>query len=259
MGIQLKIKPLSLTKMKNAEYVTYMTRFRELIFSAQQQDGEMQNAIVDELPDFFMKQKEVFDADLMLLSSLLNHSRTYPESKALQLIDTVRNKQFVLIRNIVTTMRNSAVPDKRIAARALFRVIKAYRGVHRLPRPIKTAKLEALLLSLSEFGNPERIATLLLSDAVETLRNANEQYQKVLQQRVDRKQLTATEDSATIRLRLDKVYHEMEELLYARSIVTPSPALTTLLERLNVIIDETRTSYKQRLAALKRDGKTEKA
>lgn len=92
------------------------------------------------------------------------------------------------------------------------------------------------------------LAALTLTEVVASLKEKNQQYAALTEQRTNAQADNPIESAKKIRLRMDEEYDEMTTYAFAQSVVKPTATTATFINRLNTLIDETNALYNQRIA-----------
>lgn len=153
--------------------------------------------------------------------------------------------------NWITQMTKSPLAAQRTAAEKLYLPVKPYIGTARLANLQETAAIEGLLVDLDKDGMPEALASLTLTEVVASLKEKNQQYAALTEQRTNAQADNPVESAKKIRLRMDEEYDEMTTYAFAQSVVKPTATTATFINRLNTLIDETNALYNQRIAQAK--------
>lgn len=111
--------------------------------------------------------------------------------------------------------------------------------------------IEGLLTDLAKEGMPEALAAITLTEVVAALKEKNQQYAALTEQRTNARADLPVESAKKIRLRMDEEYDEMSTYAFAQSVVKPTQVTATFISRLNALIDETNALYNQRIALVK--------
>ena len=106
----------------------------------------------------------------------------------------------------------------------------------------------AQMSTLDKDGMPEALAALTLTEVVASLKEKNQQYAALTEQRTNAQADNPIESAKKIRLRMDEEYDEMTTYAFAQSVVKPTATTATFINRLNTLIDETNALYNQRIA-----------
>lgn len=255
MGTINKIKPIGLTKMNNAEYANFMTRFRGLI-PAGGSGGENDDDILSHEADsnslgITAKQLAAFDTDNALLVDLVNQSRISDETAQMLDVDQQRDDLVVYTTSTATQMAKSPIAAQRAAAETVRNILKPYIGIYKSANQQETAQIDGMLADLAKPGIPELVQTLGLTEVIATLREANTLYATLTAQRTNNKAASIKENSAVVRLRMDALYDDMTTMAFVQSVAAPTAETAAFVNNLNALINETSALYNQRIAAAK--------
>ncbi len=135
---------------------------------------------------------------------------------------------------------------ERDAGKFLYKVIKPYIGIARLPVAQETAKIQGLLIDLRKDENATYVTTLGLEAYLAELEKENNAYIALTSARTQSRAANKKDNSATIRQRLDSQYDDLVMLAQSFSVAQPSAAATTFVSNLNQLISETVTAFNQR-------------
>ena len=141
--------------------------------------------------------------------------------------------------------------SKSAAAKALWLVLKPYKGFHELPNQQETVTVAGMVLDLSKEENTVHVSTLGLTEYVNELNLTNTRYQTLTDQRTQSRETAKTDNSKTIRTEMDALYDYLSTVAFCMSVVTPTEDTARFVTQLNAIIDETNTAYNQRIAQVK--------
>lgn len=252
MGTIAKIKSIGLTKLNNAEYENFMSRFRGLIPPGESdKPDEISVLSVNNPLGISDAQLSAFDTDLTLLVDLVNQSRISDETAQMLDLDKQRDDLVVYTTTSVSQMTKSPLPAQRSAAQTVYNIIKPYIGIYKSANQQETAQIEGLLADLAKPGIPELINTLGLTEVIAALREANTDYATLTVRRTNNKAASIKENSTAVRLRMDSLYDDMTTIAFVQSVATPTPETAKFVNELNILIDETSALYNQRIAAAK--------
>ena len=138
------------------------------------------------------------------------------------------------------------------AGKYLYKVIKPYNGIARLPMAQETAKIKGLLLDLRKDENKPYVTTLGLDAYLAELEKENNAYDRLSQQRVQNRTISKKESGANLRKRIDVYYDDLTLLAQSYGVAKPSEKATAFIAALNQLIAETTAAYNQRMAASKK-------
>ena len=252
MGTITKIKPVGLTKMNNAEYENFMSRFRGLIPQGSDSPDIVSVRSVSNPLGITDEQLSAFDTDQALLVDLVNQSHISDETAQMLDVDKQRDDLVVYTTSSVTQMTKSPLSAQRSAAQTVYNILKPYIGIYKSANQQETAQIEGLLADLAKPGIAALIQTLGLTEVITALRDANTQYATLTAQRTSNKAHAIKENSAAVRLRMDALYDDMTTMAFVQSIANPTAETATFVNNVNALISETSALYNQRIAAAKK-------
>ena len=253
MGKITKVKDINIAKLNNAEYRTFMARYGSLI-AGDGGDSESPDEISFDPNDPLgipAELRTAFDSDFKLLTDAVNQSSASEETAQMSAIDKERDDLLTFITSTVSQMMKSPLAAQRTAAEKLYLAVKPYIGAARLANLQETAAIEGLLTDLAKEGMPEALAAITLTEVVAALKEKNQQYAALTEQRTNARADLPVESAKKIRLRMDEEYDEMTTYAFAQSVVKPTQVTATFISRLNALIDETNALYNQRIALVK--------
>ena len=165
-----------------------------------------------------------------------------------------RQRDNLAIYIITRISRAGTLPleAERDAGKYLYKVIKPYNGIARLPMAQETAKIKGLLLDLRKDENKPYVTTLGLDAYLAELEKENNAYDRLSQQRVQNRTISKKESGANLRKRIDVYYDDLTLLAQSYGVAKPSEKATAFIAALNQLIAETTAAYNQRMAASKK-------
>ena len=250
MGKITKVKDINIAKLNNAEYRTFMARYGSLI-AGDGGDSESPDEISFDPNDPLgipAELRTAFDSDFKLLTDAVNQSSASEETAQMSAIDKERDDLLTFITSTVSQMMKSPLAAQRTAAEKLYLPVKPYIGAARLANLQETAAIEGLLTDLAKEGMPEALAAITLTEVVAALKEKNQQYAALTEQRTNARADLPVESAKKIRLRMDEEYDEMSTYAFAQSVVKPTQETSAFINRLNALVDETNALYNQRIA-----------
>lgn len=245
-----KVKDINITKLNNAEYRTFMARYGNLLAGGGG-DSESPDEISFDPNDPLGIPQELrtaFATDFALLTDAVNQSSASEETAQMSALDKERDDLLIFITSTITQMTKSPLAAQRTAAEKLYLPVKPYIGTARLANLQETAAIEGLLVDLDKDGMPEALAALTLTEVVASLKEKNQQYAALTEQRTNAQADNPVESAKKIRLRMDEEYDEMTTYAFAQSVVKPTQETAAFINRLNALVDETNALYNQRIA-----------
>ena len=228
MSTYTKIKTLPLSLFNNAEYLSFMNHVLDLA-NGNSGGGD------SESPD-----------EISLLTG------TSQETEQMALHDTNRDNLAIYIITRISRAGTLPLEAERDAGKFLYKVIKPYNGIARLPMAQETAKIKGLLLDLRKDENKPYVTTLGLDAYLAELEKENNAYDRLSQQRVQNRTTSKKESGANLRKRIDVYYDDLTLLAQSHSVAKPSEKATAFIAALNQLIAETTAAYNQRMASAKK-------
>ena len=255
----ITVKSITLYSLNNAEYITFMNHVLNLARGEETEEEETPEVVSlsagEGVPELGLSEELLsgIEADMLNLSDTVDESQTSDETEEMELHEKNRNSLTTYILTRVTQAGTLPLETERQAGKSLYKKLKPYVGVTRLPVSQKTAKIRGLLLDLRKTENAPNVTTLGLDLYVNELEKENDEYNRLAQNRSKARAANKKESGATIRERVDKMYENLALLAQSYNIVKPTDRSTAFVKELNQLITETVAAYKQR----KNSGKSE--
>ena len=161
-------------------------------------------------------------------------------------LEANRDNLVIYITTRISRAGTLPLEAERDAGKFLYKVIKPYIGIARLPVAQETAKIQGLLIDLRKDENATYATTLGLDAYLAELEKENNAYSALTSARTQSRAANKKDNSATIRQRLDSQYDDLVMLAQSFSVAQPSAAATTFVSNLNQLISETVTAFNQR-------------
>lgn len=260
MSTYTKIKTLPLSLFNNAEYLSFMNHVLDLA-NGNSGDGDSESpdeisllTDSDGIPELGLTKEflDTYEADLLAMADVVDESRTSQETEQMTLHDTNRDNLAIYIITRISRAGTLPLEAERDAGKYLYKVIKPYNGIARLPMAQETAKIKGLLLDLRKDENKPYVTTLGLDAYLAELEKENNAYDRLSQQRVQNRTISKKESGANLRKRIDVYYDDLTLLAQSYGVAKPSEKATAFIAALNQLIAETTAAYNQRMAASKK-------
>ena len=255
MSTYTKIKTLPLSLFNNAEYLSFMNHVLDLA-NGNSGDGDSESPDEislltgsDGIPELGLTKEflETYEADLLAMADVVDESRTSQETEQMTLHDTNRDNLAIYIITRISRAGTLPLEAERDAGKYLYKIIKPYNGIARLPMAQETAKIKGLLLDLRKDENKPYVTTLGLDAYLAELEKENNAYDRLSQQRVQNRTISKKESGANLRKRIDMYYDDLTLLAQSYGVAKPSEKATAFIAALNQLIAETTAAYNQRL------------
>ena len=260
MSTYTKIKTLPLSLFNNAEYLSFMNHVLDLANgNSGGGDSESPDEISlltgsDGIPELGLTKEflDTYEADLLAMADVVDESRTAQETEQMTLHETNRDNLTIYIITRISRAGTLPLEAERDAGKFLYKVIKPYNGIARLPMAQETAKIKGLLLDLRKDENKPYVTTLGLDAYLAELEKENNAYDQLSQQHVQTRTTSKKESGTNLRKRIDVYYDDLTLLAQSYSVAKPSEKATAFIAALNQLIAETTTAYNQRMASAKK-------
>ena len=225
MSTYTKIKTLPLSLFNNAEYLSFMNHVLDLANgNSGGGDSESPDEISlltgsDGIPELGLTKEflETYEADLLAMADVVDESRTSQETEQMALHDTNRDNLAIYIITRISRAGTLPLEAERDAGKYLYKIIKPYNGIARLPMAQETAKIKGLLLDLRKDENKPYVTTLGLDAYLAELEKENNAYDRLSQQRVQNRTTSKKESGANLRKRIDMYYDDLTLLAQSHS------------------------------------------
>ncbi len=235
-----RINPINPHNLRNNEHFQFMTEVDQLVTSIP--PGSLP---VDNVYPRFKEALTVEDESLSVDQGSL-------KTETLNELDVRRDQIWSGVRGRVDATLLSPVPEESESAKVLMRVIDLYGNVRQMAYKEETSAITNLVNDLLLPVNEVHLNRLGIYSWVVALKNENDQFQSITQERVSELAGRSRGDVRTVRLMIDPIYQELVETVNAAVILNlASPEAKGFVTKLNVVIK----SYKTMLAA--RSGRKE--
>ena len=241
MGTYTKIKVIMLYTLNNAEYLAYMNSVLALLPppSGGEEDRPDELSLDKEVqasgaPDIGLSKEFVnaMEKNVLALADVVDESRISQETEKAELYEKNRDNLVVYITTRISRAGTLPLEAERDAGKYLYKVIKPYIGIARLPVAQESAKIQGLLIDLRKDENISYVETLGLAAYLDALEKENNAYISLTSQRTQNRAANKKESGVM--------------LAQSYSVAVPSEAATAFVNNLNQLITETTTANNQR-------------
>ncbi|WP_455643271.1 DUF6261 family protein [Parabacteroides sp.] len=255
MGSFTVIKPIKLYVFNNAEYLAYINSVLTLLPppSGGEEDRPGELSLDEEVqasgaPDIGLSREFVnaMETDVLALADVVDESRISQETEEAELHEKNRDSLVIYITTRISRAGTLPLEAERDAGKYLYKVIKPYIGIARLPVAQESAKIQGLLIDLRKDENISYVETLGLKAYLDELEKENNAYISLTSQRTQNRAASKKESGAVLRERIDGYYEDLVMLAQSFSVAVPSEAATAFVNNLNQLITETTTANNQR-------------
>lgn len=162
MGTYTKIKVIMLYTLNNAEYLAYMNSVLALLPppSGGEEDRPDELSLDKEVqasgaPDIGLSKEFVnaMEKNVLALADVVDESRISQETEKAELHEKNRDNLVVYITTRISRAGTLPLEAERDAGKYLYKVIKPYIGIARLPVAQESAKIQGLLIDLRKDEN----------------------------------------------------------------------------------------------------------
>lgn len=261
------IKEINLARFNNAEYLSFMNHMIDLAYGRNaggSGDGDSPSEISlaaegEGIPELGLTQAflDAYKADLMAMADTVDESRVARETEQMASHETNRDNLAIYILTRIARAGSLPLEAERDAGKALYKVMKPYNGIARLPVAQETAKIRGMLMDLRKEENLTHVGTLGLEAYMAELEKENEAYDLLARQRVQSRAAAKKESGTELRKRIDARYADLTLLAQSYCVAKPSDKATAFVTSLNQLIAETTAAYRQRMAQGKKKKKKE--
>lgn len=256
MSSFITIKPIKLYVFNNAEYLAYMNSVLSLLPPPTEDGGDdrpgevsLANEVqVAGSPAIGLSPEFVYtyEKDVLALADVVDESRISQETEEAAKHEENRDNLVIYITTRIMRAGRLPLEAERDAGKYLYKVVKPYIGIARLPVAQETVKIQGLLIDLRKEENQPYVETLGLTAYLDELEKENNAYVSLTNQRTQNRAANKKESGTVLRERIDGYYDDLVMLAQSFSIAKPSEAATTFVNNLNQLISETVAAYNQR-------------
>lgn len=255
MGTYTKIETFMFYRLNNAEYLSFMNSVLALLPppSGGEEDRPGELSLDDEVqasgaPNIGLSKEfvNVMETDVLALADVVDESRISQETEEAELHEKNRDNLAIYITTRISRAGTLPLEAERDAGKYLYKVIKPYIGIARLPVAQESAKIQGLLIDLRKDENISYVETLGLTAYLAELEKENNAYISLTSQRTQNRAANKKESGAVLRERIDGYYEDLVMLAQSYNVAVPSEAAATFVKNLNQLIAETATANNQR-------------
>lgn len=252
MGSFKKILTINLPRFNNAEYLAFMNSVLTLV-PPPDDDHPVIDSLDDDAraggsPDLGLTAEflQNFEKDVMALADVVNETRIAQETEEAEAHEKNRDNLVIYITTRISRAGTLPLEAERDAGKYLYKVIKPYIGIARLPVAQESVQIQGLLIDLRKAENASYVTTLGLEAYLAELEKENNAYIALTGQRTQSRAANKKDSGAVLRSRLDVYYEDLVMLAQSFSVAIPSANATTFINNLNQLISETVTAFNQR-------------
>ena len=251
-----KIDSISFTRLTNAEFIYFITRFIELLEAMQGTTGEPGNddggpavqSATDGVSALNIPQ-EMIDAikeALEKMQELNRETRSRVSTAKLSDIDRRRDNIVAFIIEVVDRSVGMLSDGEELdAVLELQNSLKVYSGVGKLPQNQETVTIRGMVSDIRKHS--EAVETVGIAKQVDLLEEVNEQYAQLSSQRsLDVSKTRQMETAKELRAQLTTLYTAAADHAFASNLLAGTDETAAFINDLNSHIKDTKTSYNLR-------------
>ena len=228
--------------LRNQEFFQLMTGVRQIVFPLPTDHGGPQTITLQVQASVLEPFRQPFLEKLVLLDDRLIIIEKSEFTELVTLGDVRRDNSVIGFNLYVRAFSFSAVEDEREASRILQIVIDTHKNFHRKNLNEQTASTHNFLQDID--ARAEHVATIGAQKWIEEIRNANNDFDQLMNRRLDEKSVRPTEDIRQIRKEVEVIYKQMTSMLEIANTLSPNAEIENVIKRINELL----TYYKNTLA-----------
>ena len=174
-----------------------------------------------------------YTAAVETLSSIVNRPTTYVATQSRQDVDDRRDRFVGVIHQIINAHKTNPIAEKQAAAATLGALMAPYRSIARHQYAKETEEINGMLAVLE--ANPEETALLGLTDEVAGLKEANEAFEAVIDEKIaeeQARQAVSDTDSKEATSAANNLYDQIVLTVNAYAIVSPTDEIENFIDQL---------------------------
>ena len=178
-----------------------------------------------------------YEAAVATLSSIVNRPTTYVATQSRQDVDDRRDRFVGVIHQIINAHKTNPIAEKQAAAATLGALMAPYRSIARHQYAKETEEINGMLAVLE--ANPEETALLGLTDEVAGLKEANEAFEAVIDEKIaeeQARQAVSDTDSKEATSAANNLYDQIVLTVNAYAIVSPTDEIEGFIDQLNATV-----------------------
>lgn len=254
MGNYKKVLCITLSYLNNSEYLSFMNHLFDdlpIVYGGMDRPDEILEPASDDMigaPSIGLSKEfvETFKKLKLEMADAVNESRVAQETEQAAIHGENRDRLASYITTRITGAGKLPLEAEHVSGKWLYKVIKPYIGIARLPVSQKTVEIRGLLIDLRKPENASHAKTLGLEIYMTELEKENNAYNELTKQRRESRAANQTESGGVLRERMNVYYEDLVLLAQSYNIAQPTESSTTFVNNLNQLISETVTAYNQR-------------
>ena len=178
-----------------------------------------------------------YEAAVETLSSIVNRPTTYVATQSRQDVDDRRDRFVGVIHQIINAHKTNPIAEKQAAAATLGALMAPYRSIARHQYAKETEEINGMLAVLE--AHSEETALLDLTDEVAGLKEANEAFEAVIDEKIAEEQARQAindTDSKEAMSVANNLYDQIVQVVNAYAIVSPTDEIEGFIDQLNATV-----------------------
>lgn len=231
----VKISPLSLKKLNNAEYGAFMDSFAQLV-----EQGTIAKLGIAEA------DRTAFKANLSKMIDANMQNRKDELSDKLAECDEERDQLLSYFFKRIRAELDSPDKETRAKARTLGFAAGKYYGIEKKANRQETQLIKGLLVDMEKAEIKTLLEHFNLYTLLPKLKKLNEDYESFLEHRTNEGVLVNYIATKPLREEMNAQYEVFTTKLFALNLITPVPETQQAIADLNKLIKATTIAWKQR-------------
>ena len=228
------IKEMGFSKLTNAEHLNFHTEVKLYI----QKCGIENISCQTEFP--------LYEAEIDKEATTINRQSASIITASLDAKDAERDGLVSYLFGCVSNAKNSPVQEHKIAYEHLSLVLSPFKGIVKETHSRESAQIISLLKELKNESLTEYITSLGLTNSIELVEKANNEYIELDQQRTA--DMPSKRETNDLRSQIDTIYRTIKAKTEGTVFLMTNESAEKLVENLNNLIDITNKAYNQRTA-----------
>ncbi|MDR2938231.1 MAG: DUF6261 family protein [Prevotellaceae bacterium] len=184
----------------------------------------------------FVELREAYALLFEMEKGVFLRNKSFVDTEAIRQADKKRDELFFFLKQTAESNLFSPTPERKSAAEQLAFLMKPYRGAAKRPHAENTAQLSSLVSDLQKPECAQPLSLLGLTDVVQLLRAANEEFMTLYNNRSNEKLTRAEVDTMKeLRLKVDEAFatvvKAINSLYQANELIGHNPAVEDELGR----------------------------
>ena len=181
-----------------------------------------------------------YEAAVETLSSIVNRPTTYVATQSRQDVDDRRDRFVGVIHQIINAHKTNPIApiaEKKAASNTLDALMAPYRSIARHQYAKETEEINGMLAVLE--AHSEETALLDLTDEVAGLKEANEAFEAVIDEKIaeeQARQAVSDTDSKEATSAANNLYDQIVQVVNAYAIVSPTDEIEGFIDQLNATV-----------------------